>query len=461
MITTISTLPPVPNRNDPGTFSDKADSFLGAMPTLVSELNEFVSEVNTLSFKTACKVATTTNLSSLVYPTVSTIDGVSINTGDRVLVKNQNTASQNGIYTVGGNNIVWTRAADMDTAAEVAGSFVPVTFGVQNGGKIYYTTFNATGGVVGTTDIPWNSLTEGSITGIGVLAVANGGTGISSYAVGDLIYATGTASLAKLAAAAAGNVLKSGTAPSWGKVALASDVSGTLPAANGGTGLTGPGSIGNVLTSNGGGWASSALPSASASASGIVELATTAEVRTGTDTVRAITPAGLRAEALVQETSTATTSGTSIALSSTSIPSWARRITVIFSGVSTNTASNYLLQVRRASDSGWITTGYTSMASDFNGAIGTPSDGQGGTQGFLLTRSPSAASLTSGTVTLVKLSGTENIWISSGTLGDHATAVSSSAGRLDMASEVLNNVRLTTVSGTATFDAGKINVLYE
>lgn len=456
MITTISTLPPPPNRNDPGTFSDKADSFLGAMPTLVSELNEFVSEVNTLSFKTACKCATTANIT---LSGTQTIDGISAASGDRVLVKNQTTASQNGIYVVGSST--WTRAADMDTPAEVAGSFVPITFGTQNGGKIYYTTFNATGGVIGTTDIPWNSLTEGSITGVGTLSVANGGTGIASYAVGDLIYANGTTSLAKLAAAAAGNVLKSGTAPSWGKVALASDVSGTLPAANGGTGLTSPGTSGNVLTSNGGGWASSALPSASTSVPGIVELATTEEVRTGTDSVRAITPAGLRAEALVQETSTATTSGTSIALSGTSIPSWAKRITVIFNGVSTNTASNYLLQVRRASDSTWITTGYTSMASDFNGAIGTPSDSQGGTQGFLLTRSPNAASLTSGIVTLVKLSGTENIWISSGTLGDHATAISSSAGRLDMASEVLNNVRLTTVSGTATFDAGRINIMYE
>lgn len=229
MITTISTLPAVPNRNDPGTFSDKADSFLGAMPTLVSELNSFVSEVNTLSFKTACKCATTTNIT---LSGTQTIDGTNATSGDRVLVKNQNSASQNGIYIVSSNT--WNRAADMDTAAEVAGSFVPVTFGVQNGGKIYYTTFNATGGVLGITDIPWNSLTEGSITGIGTLAVANGGTGISSYAVGDLIYASGTASLAKLAAAAAGNVLKSGTLPSWGKVDLATEVTGNLSPIRGG-----------------------------------------------------------------------------------------------------------------------------------------------------------------------------------------------------------------------------------
>jgi hypothetical protein len=75
-------------------------------------------------------------------------------------------------------------------------------------------------------------------------------------------------------------------------------VSGTLPVSNGGTGLTGPGSIGNVLTSTGGGWTSSALntlvPTASETVSGIAELATSAEAQAGTDTTRTITPASMR-----------------------------------------------------------------------------------------------------------------------------------------------------------------------
>ena len=231
MITTISTLPDSPNRNDPGTFSDRADALLGAMPTLVTELNSFVTEVNTLSFKTACKVATT---AAITLSGQQTIDGVSVVGGDRVLVKNQSTASQNGIYTVSIN--AWTRAPDMDIAAEVAGSFVPITYGTTQGGKIYYTTFNASTGTLGTTAIPWSSLTEGSITGVGVITPVNGGTGISGYGVGDLIYSTAATTLEKLAAAASGNVLKSGTAPSWGKVVLTTDISGTLPVANGGTG---------------------------------------------------------------------------------------------------------------------------------------------------------------------------------------------------------------------------------
>lgn len=75
----------------------------------------------------------------------------------------------------------------------------------------------------------------------GVVAAPYGGTGQSSYTVGDMVYAGTTTSLSKLAAVAAGNALISGgtnTAPSWGKIDLASHVSGTLPVANGGTGAT-------------------------------------------------------------------------------------------------------------------------------------------------------------------------------------------------------------------------------
>lgn len=77
-------------------------------------------------------------------------------------------------------------------------------------------------------------------TGItGVLPAANGGTGQSSYAVGDLLYADTTTSVAKLQDITAGNVLLSGglnSAPSYGKVGLTTHVTGTLPVANGGTG---------------------------------------------------------------------------------------------------------------------------------------------------------------------------------------------------------------------------------
>ena len=77
---------------------------------------------------------------------------------------------------------------------------------------------------------------SGGVTGI--TPATSGGTGYSSYTVGDMLYADTTTSLARLNAAASGNVLLSGASPSWGKVGLTTHVSGVLDEANGGTGFT-------------------------------------------------------------------------------------------------------------------------------------------------------------------------------------------------------------------------------
>lgn len=84
------------------------------------------------------------------------------------------------------------------------------------------------------------------------LTAAKGGTGQSSYVIGDILYASGTTALSKLADVATGNVLISGgvgVAPSYGKVGLTTHVSGTLPVANGGTGVTSSTGSGSVVLS--------------------------------------------------------------------------------------------------------------------------------------------------------------------------------------------------------------------
>lgn len=92
----------------------------------------------------------------------------------------------------------------------------------------------------------FNQNTTGTAAGLSVTLVAtSGGTGQSSYAVGDILYASTTTALSKLADVATGNALISGgvgVAPSWGKIGLTTHVSGTLPVANGGTGITSFGS---------------------------------------------------------------------------------------------------------------------------------------------------------------------------------------------------------------------------
>jgi hypothetical protein len=99
-----------------------------------------------------------------------------------------------------------------------------------------------------------------STLGLGTLATQNsvtatsGGTGQTSYAVGDILYASTTTALSKLADVATGNALLSGgigTAPAYGKVGLTTHVSGTLPVANGGTGVTtSTGSGANALSTS-------------------------------------------------------------------------------------------------------------------------------------------------------------------------------------------------------------------
>lgn len=101
-----------------------------------------------------------------------------------------------------------------------------------------------------------------SVTGVDTLTVGTwnatpiaanyGGTGQTAYTVGDILYADTTTSLAKLSDVAVGNALISGgvaAAPSWGKVGLATHVDGTLPVANGGTGVTSSTGSGSVVLS--------------------------------------------------------------------------------------------------------------------------------------------------------------------------------------------------------------------
>lgn len=161
------------------------------------------------------------------------------------------------------------------------------------------------------------------------------------------------------------------------------------------------------------------------------------------------------ASAITSGTAVASTSGTSIDF--TSIPSWVKRITVMFNGVSTSGTSNLYLQI--GTSSGVETSGYIS-------GIGTSSSaGSAGyssaTTAFILVGINTATDTQNGSVVLTNVSG--NIWTEMGALNRASggtSAVATSAGSKTLAA-VLDRVRITTASGTDTFDAGSINILYE
>jgi hypothetical protein len=160
------------------------------------------------------------------------------------------------------------------------------------------------------------------------------------------------------------------------------------------------------------------------------------------------TPTGVGV--LTSGTSVASTSGTSIDF--TSIPSWVKRITVMLNGVSTNGTSNYQIQL---GDSGGIeTTGYNSGAWTQNinstGLI---------TSGLVLTALNVASVLYYGNIIISNFGS--NTWVSSHSLGGPTGNYQCIGGGSKALSDTLTQLRITTVNGTDTFDAGSINILYE
>jgi hypothetical protein len=146
-------------------------------------------------------------------------------------------------------------------------------------------------------------------------------------------------------------------------------------------------------------------------------------------------------------TAVASTSGTSIDF--TSIPSWAKRIDILFAGVSTNGTDEILVQI---GDSGGIeTAGYVSSASEAGG-------NDTSTAGFICSISQAAGSVVSGKVSISLLDAAAFTWVAAGSTGMAWGVVSGGHKSLSAA---LDRVRITTTGGTNTFDAGSINIQYE
>ncbi len=207
--------------------------------------------VGVRDFKDSVRAVTT---AAITLSGAQTIDGVSIIAGDRVLVKNQVTGSQNGIYVAAAG--AWARSSDADSSAEVtsglyliseegstyAGSaFILATANpiVLNTTSLSFTLFQPAGTISGTTnritvssgviDIDAAYIGQASITTLGTVATGvwqastvatiYGGTGLTSYTTGDTVYASASNVLSKLAIGTTGQVYQVvAGVPAWGDI---------------------------------------------------------------------------------------------------------------------------------------------------------------------------------------------------------------------------------------------------
>jgi hypothetical protein len=150
-------------------------------------------------------------------------------------------------------------------------------------------------------------------------------------------------------------------------------------------------------------------------------------------------------------TAVASTSGTSIDF--TAIPSWVKRITVMFNNVSLSGGAEKLLQL--GTSSGVTTSGYESnsvIAYASNSLIIASSS-----SGFLI-RSDQATEKLNGHYIFTLIS--DNNWVGSSIVQNYSDRVWHGAGKINLGG-TLDRVRITSTNGTDTFDFGTVNILYE
>ena len=187
--------------------------------------------------------------------------------------------------------------------------------------------------------------------------------------------------------------------------------------------------------------------------------ASQAEAEAGTDNGRDMTPlrvaqaiAALGSSAALDSPITMATGSPAIIEISTSIPAGTKRIDIGVAGGSTNSTSNWLIQI--GDSGGFETTGYSSGATNDNGTRVTS------TAGFIVTNAEAAALSWSGVITLLLIDAANNTWVESGHLTDVGSGADSESGGHKSLSGELTSIRWTTVGGTAVADAGTLAIQY-
>lgn len=446
-----------------------------------------------LAFKAPVRVATTAALLGL--SALQTIDTVVLAAGDRVLVKDQIDQTTNGIYVAATG--LWTRDFDFDGSRDAAkGTLMLITEGSVNIGKVFeLTTANPV--LIGSSNLTFSQYQVGG-TPTTPFSLLNGGTGVAGTSVIGLlaylglIQCTGEAGSANAQSCTIDAMVTALRADqiyifnptiantNAATITITPSGGGALgsPAVhlNGAALVGGELQIGSPVLLQYDGTFLNIIGPLSTPAIGISAILKTFVNAKGdligasADNTPAIITAGADGTVLQADSTQTTglvwrakavsmgvvaaTSGASIDF--TGIPAWATRITIMFLGVSTTGTSAVRVQL---GDSGGIeTTGYLGASS---GAVAAAIAAANFTSGFDLNDSLNAAGIRHGALTLTLMDPATNTWVMSGSLGQSDGIRLISIAGSKATSAVLDRVRVTTVGGSDTFDAGSINVRYE
>ena len=286
---------------------------------------------------------------------------------------------------------------------------------VAQGGTGSTTAATGTGGIV--------LAVSPTLTGTPLAPTAAPGTNTTQIATTAFVTAS-SGSLGTMSTQNANNVAITG--------GTISGLSSALPVASGGTGVTtSTGSGANVLASG----------------------ATLASPTLNSPTLSSPTFSGTPGSSLIFRMSSGGLSASgNTSVDFTSMPSWINMITVVFRDISTNGSSFVLIQL--GTSSGVATSGYVSTSVDVDGSGSSTSNS---TSGFIV-RTVNATASINGTMTIAYMGS--NVWVANHTANYSTTTVVLGGGNCALGG-TLDRVRITTVNGTETFDAGTLNVLYQ